>query len=168
MRPSNEHEPKPEYRYPLLIRQLLASGIDRAPEQEIVYANKKRLSYREMGDRVRRLAAGLESLGIREGDTVAVMDWDTNRYLECFFAIPMMGAVLHTINVRLSPEQILYTINHAEDSAILVHTDFLPMLEQIWSRIEPGKKTRAAYGFRRKTENGIAFCCRVRSSAGVE
>ena len=140
MKPTNEREPRPEYRYPLLIRQLLASGIERAPGQQIVYANKRRLSYRELGDRVRRLAAGLRSLDIREGDTVAVMDWDTNRYLECFFAIPMMGAVLHTINVRLSPEQILYTINHAEDDVILVHTDFLPVLEQIWNRIDPGKK----------------------------
>jgi fatty-acyl-CoA synthase len=68
------------------------------------------------------------------------MDWDTTRYLECFFAVPMMGAVLHTINVRLSPEQILYTINHAEDDIILVNSEFLPLLEQIWERVEPGKK----------------------------
>lgn len=60
-----------------------------------------------------RLANLLASLGIKRGDTVAVMDWDSHRYLECFFAVPMIGAVLHTINVRLSPEQILYTIDHA-------------------------------------------------------
>ena len=54
------------------------------------------------------------------------MDWDTNRYLECFFAAPMMGAVLHTVNVRLSPEQVLYTINHAPDDMILVNGEFLP------------------------------------------
>jgi fatty-acyl-CoA synthase len=59
-------------------------------------------------------------LGVERGDTVAIMDWDTHRYLECFFAVPMMGAVLHTVNVRLSAEQILYTINHADDDIILI------------------------------------------------
>jgi fatty-acyl-CoA synthase len=73
---------------------------------------------------------------VKAGDTVAVMDWDSNRYLECFFAVPMIGAVLHTINVRLSPEQILYTIDHAEDDVLLVNSEFLPVLEQIRGRID--------------------------------
>jgi fatty-acyl-CoA synthase len=68
------------------------------------------------------------------------MDWDTNRYLECFFAVPMMGAVLHTVNVRLSAEQILYTINHAEDDVILINSELLPLLQQIWDRVDTGKK----------------------------
>ena len=59
------------------------------------------------------------------GDTVAVLDWDSHRYLECYFAVPMMGAVLQMVNIRLSPDQILYTINHAESDVLLVHTDFL-------------------------------------------
>ena len=75
-------------------------------------------------------------MGIRPGDTVAVLDWDSHRYLECFFGVPMIGAVLHTVNVRLSPEQILYTINHAEDDIVLVHADFLPLIEQIRDRVE--------------------------------
>jgi fatty-acyl-CoA synthase len=77
---------------------------------------------------------------VKPGHTVAVMDWDSLRYLECFFAVPMMGAILHTVNVRLSPEQILYTINHAEDDVIFVNSDFLPVLESIWERVEPGKR----------------------------
>ena len=125
---------------PLLIKHLLEAGLRRAPGQEIVYADKQRLSYREFGARVNRLASGLMSLGIKAGDTVAVMDWDTHRYLECFFAVPMMGTVLHTINVRLSPEQILYTINHARDDVILVNAEFVPVLEQIWSRVDAGKR----------------------------
>jgi fatty-acyl-CoA synthase len=68
------------------------------------------------------------------------MDWDTNRYLECFFAVPMMGAVLHTVNVRLSAEQILYAINHAEDDVILINSEFLPLLQQIWERVDAGKR----------------------------
>src|SRR5215472_10495422 len=103
------------HEYPLLIRSLFRSGLSRAPEQELVYADKKRMSYSEFADRVGGLASGLAALGVAPGDTVAVMDWDTLRYLECFYAVPMMGAVLHTVNVRLSSEQILYTINHAED-----------------------------------------------------
>ena len=126
--------------YSLSIGIVLRQGVERCPEQEIVYADQTRVSYRDLSARVARLACGLSRLGIRAGDTVAVMDWDSHRYLECFFAIPMMGATLHMINVRLSPEQILYTINHAEDDLILVNGEFLPLLEQIWERIE-GRKT---------------------------
>jgi fatty-acyl-CoA synthase len=128
------------YGYPLLIKRLLEAGLRRAPNQEIVYADKRRLTYRVFAERLSRLATGLSSLGVRPGNTVAVMDWDTHRYLECFFALPMMGAVLHTVNIRLSAEQILYTINHAEDDVILVNADFVPILEQIWDRVEPGKR----------------------------
>jgi len=99
------------YGFPLVIKGLLESGVTRAPEQEIVSASQNRLTYREFVERVGRLASGLASLRVEQGDTVAIMDWDTHRYLECFFAVPMMGALLHTVNVRLSAEQILYTIN---------------------------------------------------------
>lgn len=125
---------------PLLIRRLIETPLIQCPDQEIIYRDIKRQTYRELRERIGRLASGLTGLGIRPGDTVAVMDWDSHRYLECFFAIPMMGAVLHTINVRLPAEQILYTINHARDAIILVNTDFLPLLEQIFERIEPVKK----------------------------
>src|SRR2546428_1105347 len=67
------------------------------------------------------------------------MDWDSHRYLECFFAIPMMGAVLQTVNIRLSPEQIVYILNHAEADFILCHTDFLPILDSIKDRLETVK-----------------------------
>jgi fatty-acyl-CoA synthase len=95
-----------------------------------------RFDYRTLRERICRLANALTELGVKPGDTVAVMDWDSHRYLECFFAVPMIGAVLHTINVRLSPDQILYTIDHAEDDVILVHGDFLPILEAIKGRID--------------------------------
>jgi fatty-acyl-CoA synthase len=126
--------------FPLLIKGLLESGVTRGPQQEIVSADCTRLTYRQFAERVGRLASGLASLGVKPGDTVAIMDWDTNRYLECFFAVPMMGAVLHTVNVRLSAEQILYTINHAEDDVILINSELLPLLQQIWDRVDAGKK----------------------------
>jgi fatty-acyl-CoA synthase len=115
----------------LLVRHLLHTPLATAPTREIVYGAQVRHDYLRLRERIGRLASGLAGLGVRPGDTVAVMDWDSHRYLECFFAVPMMGAVLHTINIRLAPEQILYTINHAEDDVILVHADFLPLLREI-------------------------------------
>ena len=122
----------------LVINRILEAGVRKAPNQTITY-NGRDYTYREFEERVHRLAGALAAQGTKPGDTVAVMDWDTNRYLEAFFAIPMMGAVLHTVNVRLSPEQILYTINHAKDDAILVNSEFLPVLEELKDRIEPVK-----------------------------
>lgn len=128
------------YSYPLLIKNLFLAPVVDNPDQEIVYRDQMRCTYREMRQRVHRLAHALTKLGVKAGDTVAVMDWDSHRYLECFFAVPMLGAVLHTINVRLSPEQVLYTIDHAEDDYILVNDEFLPILEQIKGRIDTVKK----------------------------
>ena len=123
------------YAYPLLIKHLLHGPLAHSPDQEIVYRDLVRYTYRDFARRLGRLANGLASIGVKPGDTVGVMDWDSHRYLECFFAVPMMGAILHTVNVRLSPEQILYTINHAEDDIILVNAEFLPVLEQIRDRL---------------------------------
>jgi fatty-acyl-CoA synthase len=128
------------YNYPLLIKHLLHTPLAHAPEQEIVYRDLHRYDYRTLRRRIGQLASGLESLGVRPGDTVAVLDWDSHRYLECYFAVPMMGAVLQMVNIRLSPEQILYTINDAESDVLLVHTDFLPVLEEIQDQFETVKK----------------------------
>lgn len=124
------------YAYPLLVKHLLHAPLAHSPHQEIVYRDLVRYRYRDFAERLGRLAAGLARLGVKPGDTVGVMDWDSHRYLECFFAVPMMGAILHTVNVRLSPEQLVYTINHAEDDIILVNAEFLPVLEEIKDRLE--------------------------------
>ena len=124
------------YSYPLLVKHLWHTPLRCNPDQEIVSASGMRYDYATLYSRIGKLASGLEALGVEAGDTVAVMDWDNHRYLECFFAIPMMAATLHTINVRLSPEQILYTINHAEDDVILVHADFIALIDQIKGRFE--------------------------------
>ena len=128
------------YGYPLLLKHLLHAPLAHSPDQEIVYRDLVRHSYRELAERLGRLANGLAGLGVKPGDTVGVMDWDSHRYLECFFAVPMMGAILHTVNVRLSPEQLVYTINHAEDDVILVNAELLPVLEQIRDRLETVKQ----------------------------
>jgi fatty-acyl-CoA synthase len=128
------------YSYPLLIKQLFMAPLVNNPDQEIVYRDQLTITYKTWKERVKRLANVLTSLGVKKGDTVAVMDWDSNRYLEMYYAIPMLGAVLHTINVRLSPEQMAYTIEHAEDDVIFCNTDFLPLLEAIKGRISDGRK----------------------------
>ncbi|MBA1156017.1 fatty acid--CoA ligase [Microvirga mediterraneensis] len=130
-----EHAPS-AYSYPLLIKHLLHTPLRHAPDQEIVYRDRVRYDYRTFDRRIRRLAGALAGRGVRPGDTVGVLDWDSHRYLECYFAVPSMGAVLHMVNIRLSPEQVLYTINHAQDDVLLVHADFLPLIESIRDRIE--------------------------------
>ncbi|MDY0039543.1 MAG: fatty acid--CoA ligase [Desulforhabdus sp.] len=128
------------YNYQLIIKQLLHTPLVYSPDQEIVYRDLKRYNYTALRKRIGQLASVLRDQGVKPGDTVGVMDWDSHRYLECFFAIPMMGAVLHMVNIRLSPEQILYTINHAEDDVILVNSDFMPVLESIKDELKTVKK----------------------------
>jgi len=124
------------YNYQLLIKQLLKTALTYAPDQEIIYRDTLRYSYRDLSIRIQQLASGLENLGVEQGDTIAVFDYDSNRFLECFFAIPMMGAVLQMVNWRLSAEQIIYTINHAEAKTVIINSEFLPIFEQILDKLE--------------------------------
>lgn len=123
------------YAYPLLIRHLLHTPLATAPEQEIVYRDRSRYTYVTLNSRIAKLASALAGLGVEPGMTVAVMDWDSHRYLECFFAIPMMGAVLQTVNIRLSPAQIAYTLQHAKAEVVLVHRDFVAVLDSIRAQL---------------------------------
>jgi acyl-CoA synthetase (AMP-forming)/AMP-acid ligase II len=134
------YKPGESYQYPLIIKKILSTGVIYGQNQEIVYRDKFRYKYEDMHERVHRLANGLASLGVKKGDVIGIFDFDSHRSLECFFAIPMMGAIMHTLNYRLSPEQIVYTINHGEDSVILVHSDFLPLLEAIRGHLKTVKK----------------------------
>lgn len=124
----------------LLIRHLLDRPLAWAPDRTICYRDTVTLTYRQFYERVQRLAHLLIQLGVGVGDRVGVMDLDSHRYLELFFAVPMVGAVLHTINVRLSPQQIHYTIHHAEDRVLFLHTDYLELAAPLWSRLPQLKK----------------------------
>ena len=126
---------------PLLIKRLLLSGSRYEKTREIVYRDQVRYNYATFNQRVACLANVLTEAGVQAGDTVAVMDWDSHRYLECMFAIPMIGAVLHTINIRLSAEQILYTMNHAEDRFVLVNSEFLPLYKSVEGQLTTVEKT---------------------------
>lgn len=125
-------EPATEaYRFPLTIRHLLDGVLIRAHDQLIVYRDQASYSYSELIERIGRLASLLEGIGGTKGMTVAVLDWDSHRYLEAYFAVPMSGAVLQTVNVRLPVPQIAYTLKHAKAEILLVHHDFFPIVDAI-------------------------------------
>ena len=127
------------YDYPLLIKHLLHAPLVRSPDQVIVYRDRRH-TYRQFRDRFGRLASALTDLGVKAGDVVAVLDWDSHRYHECYFAIPMMGAVLQTGNLALPPEQLLYTLNDTGASTLLLNVDFLPLIEPLASRLPNVKR----------------------------
>ena len=128
------------YQYPLIFKQLWHTPFVQAPDQEVVYRDLRRFTYRQIRERIGRLASALSKAGVVPGDTVGVLDWDSHRFLEAFFAIPMMGAVLQTVNVRLSPEQIAYTIDHAGASTLLVNDEFVGLLEGLKSQLPKVKR----------------------------
>jgi fatty-acyl-CoA synthase len=94
-----------------------------------------RYTYRDFAARVKKLTAALQSLGVREGDRVATLCWNHYQHLEAYFAIPCMGAVVHTLNLRLSPEDLAYIVNHAEDRIIIVDEILLPLFEKFRKHI---------------------------------
>ena len=125
------------YDYQLLISRILEQPLKYKPDAEIVYRDKSRYIYRDLYKRVSRLANLLTGhLAVKPGETVGIIDYDSHRFLEGYFAIPMIGAVLHTINFRFSLDELLYTINHAEDQVLICHKDFLPLLEKLQDKLE--------------------------------
>ncbi|MFQ5921366.1 MAG: long-chain-fatty-acid--CoA ligase [Anaerolineales bacterium] len=128
------------YQYQLLLKHLLEHGVSWVPDQEIVYREHFRYRYEDMYQRVMKLASGLKYLGVKQGTKVGVIEWDSHRYLEMYFGIPGLGAVLHTINPNLAQENVLHTIQHAEDEILIFHEDFRELVEQIRDQL-PSVKT---------------------------
>jgi fatty-acyl-CoA synthase len=95
-----------------------------------------RASYAEVAERAGRLAAGLADLGVEPEDRVATFQWNTQAHLEAYMAIPSMGAVLHTLNLRLFEDQLLYIVNHARDKVIILDDSLVPLLEKVADRFE--------------------------------
>ena len=93
-------------------------------------------SYAELVARADRLCGALKGLGVREGDRVATFAWNTPEHLEAYLAVPCMGAVLHTVNVRLFADQVAYVVNHADDTVMLVDDCLVPVLEELAPRLE--------------------------------
>jgi fatty-acyl-CoA synthase len=96
----------------------------------------QRSTFAEIGDRVDRLCRGLRRLGVGEGERVGTFCWNRQEHLEAYLAVPSMGAVLHTANIRLFPDQLTYVVNHAEDRVMLVDGSLVPLLEPVAPRFE--------------------------------
>src|ERR1700730_9391135 len=91
----------------------------------------QRASFGEISERIDRLARALGRLGVEQGDRVATFAWNNQRHFELYFAVPCVGAVLHTLNIRLFEEQITYIVNHAEDKLIFIDDSLVPQLEEL-------------------------------------
>jgi fatty-acyl-CoA synthase len=120
--------------YPLTLQYILNRAVRLFRRQEIVTEmadSPHRYTYGEWGKRVAQLAHALKLAEVLEGDRIATFGWNTYRHFEMYFAIPCMGAVLHTLNIRLFAEQIAYIVNNAEDKIIFVDGDLVPLLEKL-------------------------------------
>ena len=102
---------------------------------------KERTTYAEWADRTRRLAGALDTLGISADGRVATFAWNTARHLELYFAAPCSGRVLHTLNIRLFPEQVSYIVDHAEDEVIFVDRSLVADAVAAGRRLQDGPAT---------------------------
>ena len=130
---------------PLLMSRLLQRGPKLCPDEEIVTlsaAGRQRQTYHETWARAGRLAHALAARGIKVGDRVGSFMWNNARHLELYQAVPCMGAVLHTLNIRLGPKDLEYIVNHARDRIVFVDQDLLPALEALARPIADGRVIR--------------------------
>ncbi len=125
--------------YELVMKVIYDRALYMWPDQEIVYVaggKVDRYTFNDAAGRMQRLASALETLGVSRLDRVATLDWNTHWHYEAYLAVPMMGAVLHPVNIRLAPAEIAYVMNHAEDKVAIVHKDFLPLIEAIAPKVK--------------------------------
>jgi fatty-acyl-CoA synthase len=125
---------------PLTTQTMFRHGLSMFGRKEIVSRTASgecvRHTFGQFGERTHRLASALSKLGVRTGDRVATFAWNHHRHLEAYFAVPNMGAVLHTVNIRLFPEQLAYIVNHAEDQVLLIDADLLPLIENVADKLK--------------------------------
>src|SRR3954470_812050 len=123
-----------QHDHPLTLQHLLGRmrGLNaRAEVVTLTGDGTQRATHGEVAERVDRLARALKSLGIEDGDRVATFAWNSQRHLEVYLAAPCMGAVLHTLNIRLFAEQLTYIANHAQDRVVFVDDVLVPLLEKV-------------------------------------
>ena len=131
---------------PLLISSLIVHAERHHGEQEVVSRRVEgdihRSTYKELAARSRRMAKALGALGVKPGQTVATLAWNGYRHMELYYAVSGSGAVLHTLNPRLHPDQVVYIADHAEDQVMFFDMSFLPLVEAVASRAEDGQALR--------------------------
>ncbi|HMJ96211.1 MAG TPA: AMP-binding protein, partial [Thermoleophilaceae bacterium] len=123
-----------QHDHPLTLQLILERMRRLYADSEVVGVRdgkRTRRSFAEIAERSDRLASALARLGVKQGDRVATFAWNSQEHMEAYLAVPCMGAVLHTVNVRLFPEQIAYVMNHAEDLVVLVEESLLPQLREV-------------------------------------
>lgn len=123
----------------IVIGKIYDRALTLFPDMEIVYRTNKgveRYTFSKAAERMKLLAGALSSRGIGKLDRVATLDWNTHWHYEAYFAVPMMGAVLHTVNIRLAPAEIAYVMSHAGDKAVIVHKDFIPLVEAVADKVK--------------------------------
>ena len=116
------------YRYELTLDKILLTSVSNNPEQVISYRGEGSITFSEFRERVYRFARSLVAAGLKKGEKVAVLDWDSLTYLIAYYAVPMAGGILHTVNIRYSPELIFYTMRHADDRFVILRDEFVPMI----------------------------------------
>ncbi|MBV8932591.1 MAG: AMP-binding protein, partial [Kutzneria sp.] len=119
---------------PLSMAQLVRYGTTAHGDSKVTTwtgVGSRRMSYAELGRRAAQLAHALRGLGVTGDDRVATFMWNNTEHLEAYLAVPAMGAVLHTLNIRLFPDQVTYVANHAEDRVILVDASLLSLFGPI-------------------------------------
>lgn len=124
---------------PLLMSRILGRGALLDPEVEVVTMQANgthRQTLKQTWDRANQLAHALNAHGITVGDRIASFMWNNYRHLELYQGVPSMGAVLHTLNIRLSPTDLEYIINHAQDRIIFIDEDLLPLIEPLKGKID--------------------------------
>lgn len=115
--------------YQLTIDKIFSASIRNNPKQVISYMGKEQVTFEQFRDKVYKIAKGLVKLGVKKGDKVAVLDWDSMTYLEAYYAVPIAGGVLHTVNIRYPPDLIFYSMQHADDRFVIIRDEFVPMIE---------------------------------------
>src|SRR6516225_11627014 len=124
---------------PLTVTALMRYGTSSFADREVVTwtgDGSRRQSYGETGARAAQLAGALRGLGVDSDQRVATLMWNNSAHLEAYLAIPAMGAVLHTLNLRLDPAQLGYIANHAADHAIIVDDSLVPLMAQVLGHAE--------------------------------
>jgi len=131
--------PKVGYNYQLILKHLLEHAARMRPEGEIVYRDLFRGNYTQLYERCQRLSDALKGFGVKKGSKVICFEWNTHRFLEIYFAVPCMGAMLHMGNPLLAPDQIVYLINRVEDDILIFNKDFTSIIESISDRLKTVK-----------------------------